>query len=257
MEAGGLNGLPAAADWQRPWYAPFAGHGTAVAAAVREGVALHEALNARAAAPVQFVPQAALPPGEAYEAHIFRAGACPTRENAHDFFNGLVWMHFPRCKQQLNRVQAGEIARSGVGPVRGPVRDAVTLLDENGALLDAPAPLWAALLARDWRRAFVDLRPAWAQARLVVFGHALLEKLKQPRKDLTAHVWRSPVPLGAPGGAPDLAGADAALAPCLVPDRLATKPFTPLPVLGIPGWCVESENFSFYDDSFVFRPARP
>jgi hypothetical protein len=35
---------------------------------------------------------------------------------------------------------------------------------------------------------------------------------------------------------------------------LARKPFTPLPVLGVPGWCAGSENFSFYDDSLVFRP---
>ena len=57
------------------------------------------------------------------------------------------------------------------------MRDAITVFDENGALLDAPPALWEALLARDWPRLFVDLRPLWAQARLVIFGHALLEKL--------------------------------------------------------------------------------
>jgi len=29
-----------------------------------------------------------------------------------------------------------------------------------------------------------------------------------------------------------------------------------LPVLGVPGWCHENENFSFYDDSLVFRAPR-
>jgi hypothetical protein len=35
---------------------------------------------------------------------------------------------------------------------------------------------------------------------------------------------------------------------------LREKPFTPLPVLGIPGWCQENEDVSFYDDPRVFRP---
>jgi hypothetical protein len=35
------------------------------------------------------------------------------------------------------------------------------------------------------------LRPLWREAALIVFGHALLEKLANPRKDLTAHVWRA------------------------------------------------------------------
>ena len=48
---------------------------------------------------------------------------------------------------------------------------------------------------------------------------------------------------------------DAALAEMLSVPRLASKPFTPLPVLGIPGWCEQNQNVSFYDDPFVFRPA--
>ena len=32
-------------------------------------------------------------------------------------------------------------------------------------------------MARDWQRLFVGERALWAQARLVLFGHALLEKL--------------------------------------------------------------------------------
>jgi hypothetical protein len=131
------------------------------------------------------------------------------------------------------------------------VRDAVTVFDENGALLHAPQPLWDALVARDWQRLFVELRPLWRQARLEVFGHALLEKLVAPRKDLTAHVWRADAPLGA-GGEPDRWLADQITA-----SHLAAKPFTPLPVLGVPGWCSENEAFSFYHDPLVFRPPRP
>ncbi len=193
------------------------------------------------------------PPGLAYEQFIFETGQVPTRENLHDFFNGLCWLRFPLAKRRLNRLQAAEIEAHGVGAVRGPVRDALTLLDENAALLQAPGPLWDALAARDWQRLFVALRPLWAQARLVLFGHALLEKLAQPYKSITAHVWREPVPdsLG-----DDVARWDAWLATRLDAPRLAGKPFTPLPVLGVPGWWAANEAPGFYDDPAVFRAPR-
>jgi len=239
----------AALDKGGPWFAPWRDVGNQVAASLDSGSALHEALNLRAKAAIRFAPAQELPQGMAYEQYIFEAARCPTRENLHDFFNGLCWLQLPLAKRKLNELQAGEIARAGVGGVRGPVRDAITVFDENGALLDAPTELWEALLARDWQRLFIDLRSLWAQARLIVFGHALLEKLVQPRKNITAHVWRVQCPAGA------MAEVDRWLAGQLTAERLAAKPFTPLPVLGIPGWAPENENLSFYDDSMVFRPA--
>jgi hypothetical protein len=38
--------------------------------------------------------------------------------------------------------------------------------------------------------------------------------------------------------------------------RCATKPFAPLPVLGIPGWWPANEDPRFYGDKTVFRPGR-
>jgi hypothetical protein len=191
-----------------------------------------------------------MPEGAAYERFIFEQRQCPTREGLHDFFNGLCWLHFPQAKRRLNELQAVQIAAHGVGSVRGPVRDAITVFDENGALLDAPAALWEALVARQWQRLFVELRPLWPQARLLIFGHALLEKLVAPRKDMTAHVWHAGAPLGS------RQEADAWLAAALSADRLASKPFVPLPVLGVPGWWAANEAPAFYDDARVFRPAR-
>lgn len=240
----------AGVDWSAPWSGPWREPGEHVAAAIASGRHLHRALNDAGACPVRFVAQSALPDGIAYEQFIFERRECPTRETLHDFFNGLCWLRLPRSKSRMNALQAGEIARDGIGARRGPVRDAVTLLDENGALLDAPPPLWEALLAREWRRLFVDLRPLWAQARVLVVGHALLEKLAQPRKDLTAHVWCEPADLSS------LQAADAWLADRCTAGRLAAKPYTPLPVLGIPGWWAPNQNFSFYEDSLVFRPRR-
>jgi hypothetical protein len=236
--------------WAQPWYAPWRVAGSAVQDAIAVGLPLHEALNAAAPAPVRFVAQEALPADASYEAFVFEHRQCPVRPGLHDFFNGLVWNAFPRTKTALNALQAQAIARDGIGARRGPLRDAITVFDENGALLQAPQPLWEALRAREWRRLFIELRPLWAQARLVVFGHALLEQLAVPRKGLTAHVWCADAALESG------AESDRWLADRCSAEALAAKPFTPLPVLGVPGWWPGNENFSFYDDSLVFRPRK-
>lgn len=245
---------PPPIDDSAPWLRPWAPAARAVHAAW-QGRPLHEALNGAAgpgaARAVRFVPQGELPAGEPYERHIFRTGTVPTREHLHDFFNGLAWLHFPAAKRRLNGLQAGEIARAGVGAARGPLRDAVTVFDENGAVLQAPDALWQALAARDWQTLFVTRRALWVQARLTLFGHALAEKLAQPRKAITAHVLR--LPCGAGG---DPRALDTALADALQGPVLAAKPFVPLPVLGVPGWWAGNATPDFYDDPWVFRPER-
>lgn len=235
-------------DWAAPWLAPYQASGGPLAQQVQAGHSCAEVLDG-AGAPVRFVPQAELPQGVAYEQFIHEQRRVPTRDGLHDFFNGLVWLRFPLTKQRLNQLQAAQIAVDGVLPVRGAVRDALTVFDENAALLQAPDILWQALQARDWSRLFLELRPLWAQTHLLLFGHALLEKLVWPRKAITAHVYR--VPLGL---AP--AALDAWLAQDLYAERLATKPFAPLPVLGVPGWWAANEAPAFYADTAVFRPAR-
>lgn len=208
-------------------------------------------LNAGHPAPVRFVPQSALPPDQAYEQFIFDTRTVPTRDNLHDLFNGLCWMQFPLTKTRLNQLQAEQLAIAGVQSLRGPVRDALTVFDENAAFLQAPPPLWNALRARDWHRLFITLRPLWAEARLTLFGHALLEKLVLPRKPITAHVYIACEAMNSIANGIEL---DAWVAASLSADVLKTKPFMPLPVLGVPGWWPENENFSFYDDPKVFRP---
>lgn len=251
--AGAVQAWPAP-DWSKPWFAPFADDGQAVRAACERGLDLPQALSLRmGGGGPRFVAQAELPEGVAYETHIFDRSSVPTREGLHDFFNGLVWMRFPHTKRLLNRLQAAEISAAGVGQVRGPVRDAITLFDENAVLLQAPDDLWEALLARDWKRLFVGLRPLWTQARLVLFGHALTEKLVSPYKSITGHVYREPVPL--PLGE-DMAAWDDWLSARLTAAELATKPFTPMPVLGVPGWWPDNEDPQFYEDPLVFRAPR-
>ena len=242
-----LQAQLAALDWQAPWLRPWAATGRACLQGLAAGQGLHSALTGNAT--VQFVPQDALPAGEAYEAFVHRTGQVPTRPNLHDVFNAWCWQRFPLAKRQLNRVQAAEIARQGVGQRRGPVRDAITVLDENGALLQAPEPLWPLLREHRWHEALVQRRALWDQAKVWVFGHAALEKLVQPYKSITVHLWAVPPEL------PE-AALDAWLAQDWQPERLAAKPFAPLPVLGVPGWWPDNSNPEFYANRDYFRPAR-
>jgi len=250
----------AAPEWAAPWFAPWRGVGSAVWRAAGSGAAapgtVAAALNACAAPaiPVRFVPAVEVPADAAYEAFIARRRAVPTRDNLHDAFNGLAWLRFARTKARLNALQAAEIARDGVRATRGPVRDAATVFDENAVLLHAPDALWQALRERRWAELFGPLRPLWAGTRVLVFGHAALEKLVAPYKSITGHVWRV-----APAAeeAEHVQALDEWLAPDLTADRLAAKPFAPLPLLGVPGWWAGNEDAGFYDDAQVFRLARP
>jgi hypothetical protein len=259
--------LPAI-DWTRPWY-------DAVRPAFERldcGAGMIAAFNARAVAlrlcnaaglPLSFVPQDELPEGRAYEEFIGATGCVPTRENLHDFFNALVWLTFPRIKRQLNALQAAQIALAGVGKSRGPARDGATIFDENSALLvvhdsaEAGA-LVDALRGHQWQEAFCQRRAAFGRdAQLWLFGHALMEKLVAPRKAITAHTRVVHAPDGYFDMAPDQQRAwiDEHVAAGLAAEALSTACFTPLPVLGVPGWW-PGQDEEFYADTSVFRPKR-
>jgi len=235
-----------AIDWRAPWFAPYAA--TAQALPDCSDTPVANALNTACRKLVRFVPQSILPDGQAYEQFIFDTQTVPTRDNRHDFFNGLCWLTFPQTKKRLNQLQAEQLAIDGVQQTRGAVRDALTLFDENAAFLLAPQPIWDALTAKNWLRLFVELRPMWQDAQLVIFGHALLEKLTAPRKQITAHVYRAQPAINS------IAKLDAWIASDITASKLAAKPFAPLPVLGVPGWWLENEKLSFYEDILVFRP---
>jgi hypothetical protein len=251
-------------DWSAPWLTHLREKGEFAAKQAHLDTPLHETLNQCLTSPVRFVSQSSLPNGVAYEQFIFDTQQCPVRNDLHDFFNGLYWDRFPLTKARLNQLQAEQIAQIGSVKQRGAVRDAVTVFDENGALLIAPPELWNALIAMDWHRLFVTLRPLWQQARLVPFGHALLEKLVHPRKPITAHVYITQFTIEniAVEAINTLATAvfysnlDTYIAADLSAEKLASKPFAPLPILGVPNWWAANENPQFYDDDNVFRKRR-
>ncbi len=255
-------------DWARPWY-------DAVRPAfdsLEAGASFIERFNVHAARlglqnhrgqAIRFVPQAALPPDTAYEEFIGATGCVPTRENLHDFFNGLVWQTFPLIKRELNALQAAQIASAGVGKSRGPARDAATIFDENAALLvvrdsDAGRALVEALRGHRWHEALYAKRAMFGQdAQVWLFGHALMEKLVAPRKAITAHtrVLYAPEAWFGLAWEDRRAWIDMQVAGQLCTEGLSTSAFTPLQVLGVPGWWPRQDE-AFYLDETVFRPRR-
>lgn len=218
----------------------------------------------------------------AYEGSIGASGTVPTRTHGpgmlHDWFNALAWLAFPRIKARLNRLHREALATitactggpaagggatdgpgaSGVMPARrGPLRDAATLLDENGALFACSDPALAANLRnRDWQSLFLEARERFAASVTVqVLGHGLHEKLLAPYKAACAHAWIVAVPFGVPAGRQRDA-LDATVAAQLRADTLCVANLCPLPLLGVPGWWPANVDAAFYDDPRVFRSGK-
>lgn len=249
-------------DWRQPWLATL----QPVAAPILQAPDWRQALNAEAAKaglrnhrdmPIRFVPQGDLPPDTAYEAFISATGCVPTRDNLHDFFNAMVWLTWPNVKRQLNALQAAEIARSAAMN-RGKLRDAATIFDENAVLLvTRDMGLVEELRAHRWREVFIERRAAFGRdCEVRMFGHALMEKLVTPYKAITAHAWV--VAVDDAYFSMPVADRDAVIdarASAQLTHGLRTTDFTPLPVLGVPGWWGLQDE-TFYGDASVFRPKR-
>jgi len=219
---------------------------------------------------IQFVPACDLP-GIEYEYHIYTTGQVSTRENNwHDLFNALVWSCFPQFKAAMNAVHFNA-RKSGNGKSRGKLRDALTLLDESGAIVvSCNSDSLDALASHDWSRVFPagDFHSAvppigWQNDGTHVFvcGHALLEKFLNPYKAITAHALLVLVDdemMVMPREAL-LLELDRILAGQLVNGQLLDSPgsLSPLPVMGIPGWWPHGvQDSEFYADKQVFRPPR-
>ena len=265
-----VSALIQAIDWRQPWLAPLLPLLETVAAAddwkqALTRIAGERGLHNHRGLPLQFVPQAALPDGTPYESFISASGCVPTRDNLHDFFNALVWLTYPQIKRRLNELQADAITRASVpgghagNGQRGKLRDAATLFDENaGLLICEDASLIAALRARKWREVLWEQRGTFGRAWTIrLFGHALMEKLGKPYMAITAHAF----PVIVDTAFFDLREPEQRhfLDECVanaLSERLEANRFTPLPVSGVPGWWA-NQDIAFYEDSGVFRPARP
>ncbi len=209
--------------------------------------------------PLSFVGQSELDSNHPYELFIARTGRVPTRDNLHDRYNALMWLTTPRTKARLNQLQAQAIEENRESNIRGPLRDAATLWDENLAVIlvsDGKEKIRGLLRSQNWQAIFLEGRECWLTKetqdagwprwQVFVFGHALLEKLENPYKSITAHTlvleafersWNT---------------IDIALSSQL-DAKLTSKIFTPLPLMGIPGWFATNDSPEFYADERVFR----
>jgi hypothetical protein len=209
--------------------------------------------------PLQLVPAGGKLP---YEIRVHESAELEVRErNWHDFFNVLVWLMFPRAKAALNaRHYAAWPVDSGDG--RGAVRDALTLFDESGLVVISAQPALLQLIRNfEWKSLFWTQRAAVAAGmRFLPFGHALCEKALSPYRGMTGHALLLEVDATWLAlEMPELISRVDRRLEVLVADPQSmqtTRQLSPLPVLGVPGWCWENECADYYDDTRYFRPGR-
>jgi hypothetical protein len=204
------------------------------------------------------------PGSEPYESRIRLRGEMHVRDRDwHDFFGALVWLTYPKTKAALNDAHYARLrerlAAGATGARRGDVRDALTVFDENGAIVvSSEAGLLEDVRAFRWKRVFRERRERTRAAmRVCVFGHALLEKALRPYVGMTAHALLLEVgadhferPLHHQLESIDALAAEA------VRSMTTPQALSPLPLLGVPGWWRDNEDPAFYDNAWYFREGR-
>ncbi|MDH5343039.1 MAG: DUF3025 domain-containing protein [Betaproteobacteria bacterium] len=213
------------------------------------------------ALPLQLVPVSA--GSEPYELRLYRRGELEFRErNWHDLFNVLSWLRFPRAKAALNARHHAELLNTPVPGRRGPVRDALTLFDEDGVVvIAADGTLLGMIRDFQWKPLFWGRRADVIKGmRFLPFGHALCEKALNPYRGMTARGVLLEVDQAFFDLAPvaQLNDVDCALARRIADVAVlqGTRDLAPLPVLGVPGWHPGNECAGYYDDRDYFRPGR-
>lgn len=226
------------------------------------------AISVHTGCALSFVPQQTGKLGfeSQYEPRCYLTGEVQTRaDNWHDLLNALVWLTFPKAKAAINarHYQALQQALDpGIRSQRGAVRDTNTLMDESGVIV-ACADAELAQLLRDfqWRELFWQRRAEVQQHMgFYVFGHGLYEKTLQPYVGMTGQgiildvaaeffTWSQEL---------QLAHLDEQMAKFWsnAENCRSTRELSPVPLLGVPGWCAENNDAGYYDNSAYFRPGR-
>ncbi len=224
-------------------------------------------VNVLSGRPLRFIPQMQGRVGfeSQYEPRCYLSGEVQTRpENWHDLFNALVWLTFPKSKAAINarHYQALNDKLENCTSQRGKARDTVTLLDESGVIVaSANEELSGLLQTFQWKELFWNRREqVLKEMGFYVIGHGLYEKALQPYLGMTGQSMTLPVQadffnLGLPD---QLRVIDLNLSQHLVKTEkfITTRELQPVPLLGIPGWCIENETAVFYDNTAYFRPGR-
>jgi hypothetical protein len=185
-----------------------------------------------------------------YEPRIYLKGEVQTREKSwHDFFNALVWQHFPQSKKIINQLQYQLQKQRFPDKRRLPAENMLTLFDENGAIVISQNPELVELIKQHrWHELFWQRREeVKQQLQVFIFGHGLYEKALQPYIGITAQallfVHKK------------LNSIDDLVAQFIAVKGVSAESamLNPLPILGIPGWWPENENEIFYANKSYFR----
>jgi hypothetical protein len=201
-----------------------------------------------------------------YEQHVARLAEVPTRPQSwHDFFNMVVWAHFPKLRWALNALHVDPDAgpkdpRNG----RAPAQNLAATFDESGMLVTSSSrALLEELRALRFKQAFWDRRAELlATTRFWLVGHGMFEALLQPRPGLSARCLLLHVP-AAPGADADHRlrwQLDAVAAERARAWRKQRDVLDPIPLLAIPGYS-DNDFAEFYEDMrnirFVPSSRRP
>ena len=188
-----------------------------------------------------------------YEQHVAQLHAVPTRPGHwHDFFNMVVWAHFPELRWALNALHVDpEVGPKDPRNGRAPAQNVAATFDEAGMLvLSTSRGVLEALRALHFKHAFWEKRAELlATTRFWIVGHGLLESLLVPHAALSARSLLLHVP-SLP--TPELDDAfrfevDARVATRIGTWRDTRTVLDPIPVLAIPGYG-DNDSADFYDD---------
>ncbi len=222
-------------------------------------------INARGI-PVRFVVQNSKSKQfhEQFEPRAFLRGEVQVRpRDWHDMFNALVWLTFPATKAAINARHYESMSCAGAGAsARPPVRDALTLFDEDGVVvLSSDSSLLELVRRFGWKELFWNRREEVRnRMHFLLFGHALYQKAARPFVGMTGKAILLNVPeafLALPLSS-RITEADHLLAAWIGERTRLTRgrDLSPLPVLGVPGWWAENEQEMFYANADYFRPGR-
>ncbi len=213
--------------------------------------------------PVRFVNQDDIDfNGRAYETVIYQSGQIPTRkDNWHDMFGAFIWCLFPKTKAKLNELHHLDISAHGE-KVRTKTRNAITLLDECGVILAITDDSYRQQFrAHQWHWGFVKQRSSWGRdISAFTIGHANYEMLTKPYIGLTGKAIFVDVPQGFSQFAlkEQYSYLDRKLCQIITEQDLLkdNSAFSPLPLLGVPGWYPDNEDPTFYQNKDYFRDKR-
>lgn len=201
-----------------------------------------------------------------YEVRIAEKREVETRLQCwHDLCNALVWRAFPKSKWALSWRYYQELCtkRETWSPSdrRSKEEDLCTIFSEN-SLLIAYCDEEDAQAIRDfrWKDIFWKRRVG-LQKRMELFfwGHALLEKARNPYIGMTGHaVFMRVEPSFFHEECLEKNKTVDRYMTCLIEssELQCAQDFSPFPILGFPGFCKESEQEEFYENRWYFRRGR-